>query len=1129
MSELCWQWSILIVDVSLKALLLAAVAGGILRLSRVRRSNLRHAAWVGVLGGMIALPALSAVLPAIHVPLFRGPQSALPSRQAMPLPDAKLAAAHKTPAATYGAPGTANLPERNEAVNELAVLNRKTSRPNPRSESPSVSVAGDLASTDKSVAPWGRTSAGGYVSNRLPVIGLTIWALGTLIFWARLLLAIHVTRRMVQRSAPICAETKARLRNVAGTNRAAVRALNVGLRESSDISVPLTTGIIRPQILLPLDWTTWPEEKLRNVLVHEFTHIQRRDCLTALAAGLTATHYWFHPLAWWLRRKLAALAEDCCDDAAIGAAGERTAYARHLLEFASVLCQRRSRLHYVGLSMARRSNVERRILSILDTNRPLSQRLPRAVSLLLVAAILPLVAVAAALQPAGESSTKTDPQAGSVAAQKPSDKAETATPPKSAAPAGAPAPHVTQKDSEDKEYHGKVVGADGQPLAGAEIWFAVLPYESPGSPAQGTLRRMAASDSQGDFSFRLKPIENADQFPIDWTLFAWLAAKAPGHGYDWVPLRGFENGPVASGERITLWQKIDDVSRGRSASRTLKLPREAPVHGRLVDLEGRPLKGVAVSVERIQNANRALLREGFAKASRNTVDKALRTTAFGTSSLDRRDWQALIPPVKTDDNGDFSLSGLGRDQVATVTLSGKRVEAKRFFIVGTEMETKLVPHLSMYPNGAKDTFVGVSFSHAVGPAIPVSGVVTEFKTGEPIANATVFVERLFGGDGSSASAQLRFQASHIRSLTDEQGRYELSGIPPGKGHVLNVVPPTSEPWLIASQTISLDPGQPTASVNVQVFRGIWIEGRVTDADTGKGIKGCVDYLALQSNRNIPQEFGLQDGWQGERFLSDEVGRYRTVGLPGPGVLLVRSFGKKMYPLSVGAEKIEGYDPEINYIPTTPTGMPLSNWHLVQLIDPKVGAESYHCDMTLSAGASLTGRIVGPDDSPAAHVETSGLVEKEPFFKALADDKFMVTNYRADVPRDLFFKTADGSLVAHLHLEGQPPDDVIVRLRPSVMVRGRLVETETEEPAAGYGMYCDSSKRGDFRIDDTKTTEKGWFIIKGLLAGNVYQMNAFNAQLFSNGKNRFTIDLSSAKPGDFIELGDVTGKNAKRKP
>ncbi|HVA47126.1 MAG TPA: hypothetical protein VNH11_12230 [Pirellulales bacterium] len=307
-----------------------------------------------------------------------------------------------------------------------------------------------------------------------------------------------------------------------------------------------------------------------------------------------------------------------------------------------------------------------------------------------------------------------------------------------------------------------------------------------------------------------------------------------------------------------------------------------------------------------------------------------------------------------------------------------------------------------------------------------------------------------------------------------------------------------------------------------------IEGKVTDADTGEPIKGCVDYLALRTNKNIPQEFGLQDGWESERFLTDAGGRYRAAGLPGPGVLLVRSFGKTIYPLSVGAEKIEGYDPKSNFIPTTPTGMPLSNWHLVQFIDPGVDADSYTCDMTLSAGISLVGRIVGPNDSPVSHIEALGLVEKGPFFESLMDDKFTLTNYQPDVPRNLFFKTGDGALVGLLHLEGKPPADLTVRLQPSVTVRGTLIETETEEPAAGYGIYCNSSKHGNFRIEDTTTDKEGGFGIKGLMAGNVYEMNAFNVQLFSSGKNCFTIDLTEAKPGDVVELGDVTGKNAKRK-
>jgi beta-lactamase regulating signal transducer with metallopeptidase domain len=1077
MFELCSRWSIVAVDVSLKALLLAVVTGCGLWLLRVRRSDLKHAAWLGVLAGMIGLPWLSCVLPAIPIPSVVGPETAPTTPRVEPM----------THAATVGVgDGVAGWKELPPDPQTVPLVERD------------VTVS---TSSEKSTSLSPPHSAGRFVF-RWPVIAFTIWGLGVLAFGTRLTLALLVTRQVVRRSTPIAANDP-RLKDL---GRAAWG--NASLRESGDISVPLTTGVLRPQILLPRDWCTWSKEKLNDVLVHERTHIRRRDCCTALAAGAMASVYWLHPLAWWLRRRLAVLAEDCCDDAAIVAAGDRAAYARHLLEIAMRLCHERRRLHYVGLSMARQSNVERRILSILDGNRPLSRTLNRSVTLLLVALILPIVAVAAALKPAGVSSTDND--SAKPQAAEPSDNAAT---------------------SEEKEYRGKVVGADGQPLAGAEIWFAMSPHDELAANApRGTLRRMAVSDLRGDFSFRLKPVENAQQFPIEWTKFAAIIAKAPGHGLDWLPLVVFEQDAVSSEERIKLQQTIDKaVGAGRFAARTLRLPREAgPVRGRLVDLEGRPLKGVAVMLEYLQNPDLALLHEGFEETSRDTVNKALYAHTLPQGWPDRSHWQALVPPVKTDDRGEFSLSGLGRDQVATVTLSGDRVEAERFFIVGTEMETKRLPHISMYPKGAQDSFVGINFALPVGPAIPVSGVVTEFKTGKPIAGATVRVERLFSREGLDTLVQLRLSTGHIRTVTDEQGRYRLDGIPPGEQHVLNAIPPTSEPRLIASQRFSLDPGQPSATVNMQVFRGIWIEGKVTDGDTGEPIKGCVDYLALKTNKNIPQEFGLEDGWESERFLTDAEGRYRTAGLPGPGVLLIRSFGKKTYPRSVGAEKIEGYEPGINYVPTTPIGLPLSNWNLVRFIDPAADAESYTCDPMLSAGVALVGRVVGPNGAPVSSIEAFGLVETNGFFGSLMDDRFTLINYRPDVPRDLFFRTADQSLIGYLHLEGEPPADLTVRLQPSVTVRGTLIETETEDPAAGYGLYCDSSKRGEFRIADTTTDKEGGFEIKGLLAGNVYQMNAANVQRFVNGRNHFTIDLTDAKPGDVVELGVVTGKNAKRK-
>ena len=47
-----------------------------------------------------------------------------------------------------------------------------------------------------------------------------------------------------------------------------------------------------------------------------------------------------------------------------------------------------------------------------------------------------------------------------------------------------------------------------------------------------------------------------------------------------------------------------------------------------------------------------------------------------------------------------------------------------------------------------------------------------------------------------------------------------------------------------------------------------------------------------------------------------------------------------------------------------------------------------------------------------------------------------------------------------------------------------------------------------------------------LAGNIYKMDSSNVQRIVRQVYRFTVDLTNAKPGDVLELGDVTGKKAK---
>jgi hypothetical protein len=136
--------------------------------------------------------------------------------------------------------------------------------------------------------------------------------------------------------------------------------------ESFVIATPLTVGIVAPKVVLPAAWTEWSGEKLRAVLAHEFAHVRRRDPIFSLLAQLNTCIFWFHPLAWWLQRKLAATAEHACDDEAIRAAGESRKYAEILLEMADTVRRTGGRYSWQGIGIDGAGLLSQRIDRILQ-------------------------------------------------------------------------------------------------------------------------------------------------------------------------------------------------------------------------------------------------------------------------------------------------------------------------------------------------------------------------------------------------------------------------------------------------------------------------------------------------------------------------------------------------------------------------------------------------------------------------------------------------------------------------------------------------------------------------------------------------------------------------------------------
>jgi hypothetical protein len=192
---------------------------------------------------------------------------------------------------------------------------------------------------------------------------------------------------------------------------------------SALVVTPLTVGVLSPRIILPLGWRTWPAEKLQAVLAHERAHITRHDPLIAFVAALNRCVFWFHPLAWWLERKLSTMAEHACDEATLRELGERrrTAYAEVLLDMAETARQAGGRFTWQGVGVVNRSSqIAQRIDRILkaDLLREMSRVRKVVVAVASVAAIFVAVACHQAA-PQGQTVTplKEDPQVTAKLAQ----------------------------------------------------------------------------------------------------------------------------------------------------------------------------------------------------------------------------------------------------------------------------------------------------------------------------------------------------------------------------------------------------------------------------------------------------------------------------------------------------------------------------------------------------------------------------------------------------------------------------------------------------------------------------------------------------------------------------------------
>jgi beta-lactamase regulating signal transducer with metallopeptidase domain len=117
----------------------------------------------------------------------------------------------------------------------------------------------------------------------------------------------------------------------------------IGLYISHHIQGPLTIGIVRPLVIVPVSaLMALSPEQLEAVLAHELAHVRRADYFWNLIQTMVETLLFFHPAVWWLGRRLRQQRELCCDDVAVQSCADPLVYATALLRLEERRSQRLS-------------------------------------------------------------------------------------------------------------------------------------------------------------------------------------------------------------------------------------------------------------------------------------------------------------------------------------------------------------------------------------------------------------------------------------------------------------------------------------------------------------------------------------------------------------------------------------------------------------------------------------------------------------------------------------------------------------------------------------------------------------------------------------------------------------------
>ncbi len=628
-------------------------------------------------------------------------------------------------------------------------------------------------------------------------------------------------------------------------------------------------------------------------------------------------------------------------------------------------------------------------------------------------------------------------------------------------------------------FRGRVLDPDGKPVAGAPLLLG-LPVAGPGvlQPPQ----QLGTSGADGHFQVSIAR-EKIYRVGSEALYVPVIAALAPGFGPDWAAIA-----PKTAGAEITLRLRRDDV----------------PIEGRVIGLEGQPVRDLTVTVGSIAQFPPKLLeklRENAGKINPELWGEMRDGIMLGKDGP--------IPSVRTGPDGRFRLAGVGRDRAVTLLIEGPSIE-QSFAMVLTSADPAYRPLLLPAGGAGEQRLERPRFDLSVAPGRSIQGVVIDFDTRKPIAGAKIHSWVV----GSTT--------------TDAQGKFRIGGQPIGRENRLSVEV-VGQPYIKVVKSVSDPSGVGPIAVEITLKRGRWVEGKVKNRANGSPVKAVVRYYPFRDNPHVQE---CTDGSFLNNNVSDEVdfptdatGRFRAVALPGRGALIVWASepgyvsGRKSDPALTG--KV------LNYVGRFQSPMHQYQAALVPIDVPADGNLTVP-DVALAPARPQHLRMIGPDGQPVPGTKVV-CHQRQPFAdESLPGSECTFIHQDPGEPETLVVLQADRSLGATLELKGDEADPLRVVLVPTGRISGRLVDTEGR-PRSNVGLSLShhlKTRGGSIsadRFDPVSTGPDGRFQFQNLVPGVKYNVEvlkkyepnfSFRAEGYLH-KNQWTV-----KSGETEDWGDV---------